>query len=114
MMLTDFFYSLSCLNYSLPAPPSIWGLGEDCPVNFENGKFMLPLGKLVEEEWPDQRFHLWYMHASKLGMKEFVVKAPKEYFHLEEDCDFVVEFHDMHRMLWRKDLDVAQVTLFAL
>jgi len=47
-------------------------------------------------------------------MKEFVVKAPKEYFHLEEDCDFVVEFHDMHRMLRRKDLDVAQVTLFAL
>ena len=54
------------------------------------------------------------MHASKLGMKDSIVKAPKEYFHLEENCDFIVEFHDMHRMLRRKDLDVAQVTLFAL
>ena len=83
-------------------------------INLENGKFMLSLGELVEEEWPDRRFHLWYMHASKLGMKEFVVKAPKEYFHLEEDCDFIVDFHDMHRLLRCKDLDVAQVTLFAL
>ena len=111
MMLIDF--STPCLKYGLGTPPSIWGLGEDCPVNFENGKFMLPLGELVEEEWLDRRF-LWYMHASKLGMKEFVVKAPKEYFHLEEDCDFIVDFHDMHRLLRCKDLDVAQVTLFAL
>ena len=54
------------------------------------------------------------MHVVKLGVKDIIVRAPKEYFHLEEDCDFVVEFHDMHRMLRRKDLDVAQVTLFAL
>ena len=54
------------------------------------------------------------MHVSKLGMKDFVVRVPKEYFHLEEDCDFIVEFHDMHRLLQRKDLDVSQVTLFAL
>src|SRR6185312_7004984 len=44
-------------------------------------KFMLPLGQLVQEEpWEVRRFHLWYMHAAKLGMKEFVVRVPKEYF----------------------------------
>ena len=105
---------MSYLHYILPTPPSIWGLGEDCPVNLENGKFMLSLGELVEESWPVRRFHLLYMHASKFGRKEFVVKAPKEYFHLEEDCDFIVEFHDMHRLLQRKDPDISQVTLFAL
>ena len=111
-MLIDF--STPCLKYGLGTLPSIWGLGEDCPDNFENGKFMLPFGQLVEEPWEVRRFHLWYMHASKLGMKEFVVRGPKEYFHLEEDCDFIVDFHDMHRLLRCKDLDVAQVTLFAL
>jgi hypothetical protein len=54
------------------------------------------------------------MHAAKLGMKEFVVKVPKKYFHLEDDCYFSVVFHDMHRLLQREDLDVAQVTLFAM
>jgi hypothetical protein len=54
------------------------------------------------------------MHAAKLGMKDFIVRARKEYFHLEEDCLFTIEFHDMHRLLRRKDLDIAQVTLFAL
>ena len=54
------------------------------------------------------------MHTAKLGMKEIVVTEPKEYFHLEDDCLFTVEFHDMHRLLRCKDLDVAQVTLFAL
>ena len=54
------------------------------------------------------------MHAAKLGMKEFVVRVPKEYFHLEEDCFFLVEFHDMYRLLRCKDLDVAQITLFAM
>ena len=53
------------------------------------------------------------MNASKLGMKYFVVRAPREYFHLEEDCFFTVDFHDMHRLLWHKDLFVTQVTLFA-
>ena len=76
---------------------------------------MLPLGQLVQEEpWEVRRFHLWYMHAAKLGMKEFVVRVPKEYFHLEEDCFFPVEFHDMYRLLRCKDLDVAQITLFAM
>ena len=76
---------------------------------------MLPLGQLVQEEsWEVRRFHLWYMNATKLGMREFVVRASKEYFHLEDDCYFTVDFHDMHRLLRCKDLDVAQVTLFAM
>jgi len=76
---------------------------------------MLPLGQLVlEESWEVRRFHLWYMHAAKLGMREFVVRASKEYFHLEDDCYFTVDFHDMHRLLRHKDLDVAQVTLYAM
>jgi hypothetical protein len=28
------------------------------------------------------------MNASKLGMKDFVARVPKEYFHLTEDCEF--------------------------
>jgi hypothetical protein len=83
--------------------------------NFENGKFMLPLGQLVQEEpWEVRRFHLWYRHASKLGMKNFIVRVPKEYFHLEDDTYCFTVFHDMHRMLWCKDVDIAQVTLFAM
>ena len=54
------------------------------------------------------------MHAAKYGLREFVVTAPAKYFHLEEDCHFTVDFHDMHRLLRRQDLDIAQVTLFAL
>ena len=54
------------------------------------------------------------MHIAKLGMKEFVVRAPKEYFHLEDDCFFTIDFHDMHRLRRSKDLDIAQVTLFAI
>ena len=76
---------------------------------------MLSLGQLVQEQpWAVRRFHLWYMQAAKLGMKEFIVRVPKQYFHLDEDAYCPVVFHDMCRLLRRKDLDVAQVTLFAL
>ena len=76
---------------------------------------MLTLGQLVQEEsWEVRRFHLWYMHAAKLGMREFIVRASKEYFHLEDDCYFTIDFHDMHRLLCRKDLNVAQVILYAM
>jgi hypothetical protein len=75
---------------------------------------MVPLGLLIEESWEVQRFHLWYMNASKLGMKDFIARVPKEYFHLTEDCEFPVDFHDMQRMLRRKDLNVAQITLFSM
>jgi hypothetical protein len=54
------------------------------------------------------------MYASKLGMQNFIVRVPKEYFHLEDDPYCSVVFHDMHRMLRCKDLDIAQVTLFAM
>ena len=113
MMLTDFF--TPCLNYRERTPPSIWPLMPDCLDNFENGKFVLPLGQLIQEEpWEVRRFHLWYMHAVKLGMKQFVMSVPKEYFHLEDDAYLSVVFHDMHRLLRRKNLDVAQVTLFTM
>ena len=75
--------------------------------------FMLTLGQLVEKPWEVRRFHLWHTHASKLGVKDIIVRAPKEYFHLEEDYPFTIDFHDIHRLLRRKDLDVAQVTIFA-
>ena len=47
-------------------------------------------------------------------MKTFIVKVPGEYFHLPYDAQVIVDFHDMHRVLRRKDLDVGMVTLFAL
>jgi hypothetical protein len=76
---------------------------------------MLPLGELVQDElWEVQRFHLWYIYAAKLGMKEFVVRVPKEYFHLEDDTYVSVVFQDMHRLLRRKDLNVTQITLFSM
>jgi hypothetical protein len=76
---------------------------------------MLSLGQLIQEEpWEVRRFYLWYMHEAKLGMKQFVVRVPKEYFHLEDDAYFSVVVHDMHRLLRCKDLDVAQVTLFTM
>jgi hypothetical protein len=75
---------------------------------------MLPLGELIEEPWAIRRFHLWYQHAAKLGMQSFILRVPKEYFVLDEDAYFTVSFHDMQRMLRRKDLDVAQVTLFSM
>jgi hypothetical protein len=47
------------------------------------------------------------MHAVKLCMKQFVVRVSKECFHLEDDTYFSVVFHDMHRLLQHKDLNVA-------
>jgi hypothetical protein len=55
------------------------------------------------------------MEAPKVGQQTFIVKIPTEYFHLPDDAQLVVDFHDMHRVLLRwKDLDVVMVTLFAL
>jgi hypothetical protein len=96
-------------------PLSIWPLSDDCLDNYEHGKFMLTLGQLVNDElWEVRRFHLWYMEEAKVGLETFIVKVLAEYFHLSDDAQVIVEFHDMHRLLRRKDLDVAQVTLFAL
>jgi hypothetical protein len=74
----------------------------------------LPLGDLLEQPWFVRRFHIWYMNASNLGIDSLVVKVPKEYFELDDECSIVLSFHDMHRMLRRKDLDLALVTIFAL
>jgi len=67
-----------------------------------------------EEPWEVRRFQLWYMEATKAGLSSFVTKILVEYFHLPEDVELIVEFHEMCRLLWRDDLDDAQVTLFAL
>jgi len=47
-------------------------------------------------------------------MKDFIVKVPKEYFQLEDDCYFFIDFLDMHRLMWGKDFDIAQVNPFAM
>ena len=75
---------------------------------------MMTLGDLIEEKLEVRRFHLWYMKAAKAGLRTFIIKIPAEYFHMPEDGQVVVDFHVMHRLLRRKDLDVAQVTLFAM
>jgi pantothenate kinase len=79
-----------------------------------HGKFMLTLGNLLEEKWEVRRFHLWYMEAMKVGLENFIINIPAEYFHTATDGQVIIDFHDMYRLLQRKDLDVAQVTLFAL
>jgi len=75
---------------------------------------MMTLGDLLEEKWEVRRFHLWYIKAAKAGLQDFVIKIPTDYFHTPTDGEILVDFHDMYRLLWRKDLDVAQVTLFAM
>ena len=75
---------------------------------------MLTLGDLLEEKWEVRRFHLLYMEAAKVGLENFVIKILAEYFHMPTDGQVIVDFHDMYRLLWQKDLDVAQVTLFAM
>ena len=75
---------------------------------------MMTLGDLLEEKWEVRRFHLWYIKAAKAGPRSFVIKILAEYFHTPTDGEVLVDFHDMYRLLRRKDLDVTQVTLFAM
>ena len=75
---------------------------------------MLTLGDLLEEKWEVRRFHLWYMEAAKVGLENFIINILVEYFHMPTDGEVIVDFHNMPRLLWRKDIDVAEVTLFAL
>jgi hypothetical protein len=75
---------------------------------------MLTVGQLMDEQWETRRFRLWYMEAAKLGLKQFMIKVPAEHYHMAHDSHIIVDFHDMYRLLWRKDLDVAQVTIFTL
>ena len=82
--------------------------------NYELGKFVLPLGQLLEEPWETRRFHRWYMVVVKVGVLSFIARILKEAFNLANDTKIIVDFHDMHRLLRCKDLDIAQVTLFAL
>ena len=77
---------------------------------------MITKAQLVDEErWKTRRFHLWYMEAAKAGLHGFVVKVVAEYFHLPgNDVELPVDFHDMYKLLWEQDLDIAQVTLFSM
>jgi hypothetical protein len=84
------------------------------PENYEHGKFMLTMGELCAEKWEVRMFHIWYMEAAKVGLKDFLIKIPGDLFHMEHDGAIVVDFHDMHRLLRRKDLNIQQVTMFAL
>jgi hypothetical protein len=54
------------------------------------------------------------MEVAKVGLENFVINILMEYYHMPMDGEVIVDFHDMHRLLRRKDLDVAQVTIFAL
>jgi hypothetical protein len=54
------------------------------------------------------------MEAAKAGLHNYVIKIPAVLFHTATDGEVIVDFHDMHRRLRRKDLDVAQVTLFSM
>jgi hypothetical protein len=75
---------------------------------------MLTMGDLVAERWEVRRFHIWYMEVAKVGLHNFLIKIPADLFHMENDVEVVVDFHDMHRLLRRKDLDIQQVTMFAM
>ena len=75
---------------------------------------MLTLGDLLEVLWEVRRFDLWYMKSAKVGLETFIIKIPVEYFHTPTDGEVIVDFHDMYKLLRWKDLDGAQVTLFAL
>jgi hypothetical protein len=54
------------------------------------------------------------MVAAKASIHSFVLKVPAEVFKLAKDAQIVVDFHNIYRLLRRKDLSIAQVTLFAL
>jgi len=81
------------------APPSIWGLSDYCPNNYEHGKFMMTLDDLLEEKWEVRRFHLWYIEAAKADLCTFIIMVPTEYFHTPMDGEILVDFHDMYRLL---------------
>jgi hypothetical protein len=95
-------------------PPEFWGWSDDGPKNYVHGKFMLTLGDLIAERWEVRRFHIWYMEAVKAGLHNYVIKISAVLFHMSTDGEVIVDFHDMHRLLRRKDLDVAHVILFAM
>jgi hypothetical protein len=75
---------------------------------------MLTLGDLVAERWEVRRFHIGYMEAVKASLHNYVIKIPVVFFHTPTDGEVIIDFHNMHRLLRQKDLNVAQVTLFAM
>jgi hypothetical protein len=43
-----------------------------------------------------------------------MIKVLAEHFHMAQDSHIIIDFHDMYRLLRRKDQDVTQVTIFTL
>ena len=86
-----------------------WPLSDDCSENYEHGKFMVMgpahIGAVGDKEVPS------LVHGA--GLHDSVVKVLAEYFNLTDNTQIVIDLHDMHRLLQPKDLDIAQVTLFA-
>jgi hypothetical protein len=68
---------------------------------------MLTLGELMKESWDVKKFHLWYIEAAKAGLCSFGIHVPRKYLSFQSDDIVVVDFHDMHRLLRCKDLDLA-------
>lgn len=91
----------------MPSPVG-WPLSDDCLENYEPGKYMLTLGQLLQELWEIRRFHRWCMVAAKASLLSFVVKVLAEAFKLAKDAQIVVDFHNIHRLLRRKDLGIAK------
>jgi hypothetical protein len=108
------FYSWLSHVLHRPKSPVGWPCLDDCPENYELGKYMLTLGELMEELWDMRKFHLWYMETVKAGLCSFVIHVSQKYFSFQSDGIVVVDFDDMHRLLRRKDLNLSHVTLFSL
>ena len=39
------------------------------------------------------------MEAAKVGLENFVIKIPAEYFHTPMDGEDIIDFHDMYILL---------------
>jgi hypothetical protein len=66
------------------------------------------------ERWEIRRFHIWYVEVAKARLNSFVINILADLFHMPMDGEVIVPFHDMHRLLRSKDLDVSQVTIFSM
>jgi hypothetical protein len=40
------------------------------------------------------------MEVAKVGLENFIIKIPVEYFHMPTDGQVIVDFHNMYRLLW--------------
>jgi hypothetical protein len=55
------------------------------------------------------------MEAVKAGLHSSIMKVLTNVFYLANNKNkIVVDFHDMHRLLWRKGLNINQLTFFPI